>query len=77
MVANPDTLSSRDIVVRGSMLAAVIAIPSIAAFLVSWHILDDYVVAAVIGGVVHFVAMGFSLRLSRRLHVRRYRGEDP
>jgi len=63
---NPRALSARDVAVRGTAMAAVITAPSLAAFLIVWTVLDDLITAAVIGGIVHFVAMGFSLRISRR-----------
>lgn len=74
-VTGTGAFAARDAVVRGSILAAIIAVPSLTAFLASWAILDDVITAAVIGGVVHFVAMGFSLRISRRLA--RKTGGDP
>lgn len=63
---NPGALSARDVVVRGTAMAAVITAPSLAAFLIAWTVLDDLIPAAIIGGIVHFVAMGFSLKISRK-----------
>ena len=65
-----------DIAVRGTLMAAIITAPSLLAFFASWSILGDPVQAAVVGGVVHFAALGFSFKLSRRL-AGRGAGRDP
>lgn len=60
-------LTTRDLAVRGTVLAVIITVPSLAAFFAAWVILDDLIPAAVAGGITHFAAMGFSLKVSRRL----------
>lgn len=63
-------LSTKDLILKGSVIAVIVTIPSIAAFLISWNILDDLIQAAIVGAVVHFVAMGFSLKISKKFLVR-------
>ncbi len=53
-------------IARATAVAAVIAAPSIAVFLAAWQVLDDLFVAAIAGAVVHFVAMGFAIRISKK-----------
>ena len=62
-----DSLATRDLIVRGTIMASIITVPSLITFFVSWVILDDLILAAIIGGVVHFVIMGFSLKISKKL----------
>ncbi len=57
------------IAVRASALAAIATIPSLAAFLVLWSLLDDLLAAAVAGGVTLFVIMGFSPKIARALNL--------
>lgn len=64
-------LSMRQIVIRSSVLAGMVAVPSLLAFVISWALLDDLLVAAIIGAVVHFIAMGFSLKISKKFLVRK------
>ncbi len=64
-------LTLKDIVLKGSIIAVIVTVPSITSFLISWIILDDLIQAAIIGAVIHFVAMGFSLKISKKLHVKR------
>jgi len=61
----------RDIVLKGSIIAVIVTIPSIVSFMVIWMILDDLIQAAIIDAVVHFIAMGFSLKISKKFLVKR------
>lgn len=64
-------LTMKDIVLKGSIIAIIVTVPSITTFALSWLILDNLIQAAIIGGVVHFIAMGFSLKISKKLLVRK------
>jgi len=64
-------LTMRDIVLKGSIIAVIVTIPSIVSFMIIWMILDDLIQAAIIGAVVHFIAMGFSLKISKKFLVKR------
>ena len=63
-------LTIREIFLKGSIIAMIVTVPSITAFVISWNILDDLFQAVVIGAVVHFIAMGFSLKISKKILVR-------
>ena len=60
-------LTKRQIALRGTIIALVVTVPSLVIFGVVWVLIDDLIVAAVIGAIVHFIAMGFSLKISKRL----------
>ena len=62
--------TKRDIMLRGTVIAVLISVPSLVAFALIWIILDDMILGAIVGAVIHFVAMGFSLKISKRLLVR-------
>lgn len=64
-------LTMRDIVLKGSIIAVIVTIPSIVSFMIFWMILDNLIQAAIIGAVIHFIAMGFSLKISKKLLVKR------
>ena len=64
-------LTMRDIILKGSIIAVIVTIPSIVSFMVIWMILDNLIQAAIIGAVIHFIAMGFSLKISKKLLVKR------
>lgn len=63
-------LSSKDIFLKGTIIALIVTIPSLSAFVISWKISDELVQAAIIGGVVHFIAMIFSFKISKKLFVK-------
>ena len=62
----PDKLTLKEIILKGSFIAILVVIPSLSVFFASWFVLDDLLQAAIIGGVVHFIAMGFSLKISKK-----------
>ena len=64
-------LTMKDIVLKGSIIAIIVTIPSITTFVIAWLVLDDLIQAAIIGAVVHFIAMGFSIKISKKLLVKR------
>ncbi|HUT05623.1 MAG TPA: hypothetical protein VMW74_02905 [Nitrosopumilaceae archaeon] len=61
-----DKLTTKEIILKGTIIAIIVIIPSLSAFFLSWWILDDLLQAAIIGGIVHFIAMGFSLKISKK-----------
>ena len=52
-------------------MATILTVPSITAFLITWVILDNLINAAIVGGVIHFIAMGFSLKISKKILVKK------
>lgn len=64
-------LSIREVALRGTVIAVIITVPSVLAFLISWTILDNLIYAAILGAVIHFIAMGFSLKISKKILVKK------
>ena len=60
-----------EIVLKGTIMATIVTVPSIIAFLISWIILDNLITAAIVGGIIHFIAMGFSLKISKKILVKK------
>ena len=72
MVDNKQSkLSIREIALRGTIIAIIVTIPSIITFVITWIILDDLIYAAILGAIVHFIAMGFSLKISKKTLVKK------
>ena len=67
----PDKLTSKEIILKGTAIALFVIIPSLFAFFLSWKILDELLQAAIIGGIVHFIAMGFSLKISKKFFAKK------
>ena len=60
-------LSIREIALRGTIIAVIITAPSVISFVLTWKILDNLLYAAILGAIVHFIAMGFSLKISKKI----------
>ncbi|MFY9299976.1 MAG: hypothetical protein WAO91_02130 [Candidatus Nitrosotenuis sp.] len=58
---------TKNIFLKGSIIGTIITFPSLAAFFLSWYVLGDKILALVVGALVHFVGMGFSIKLSKKL----------
>ena len=72
-MSDPSTskLKISEIMIKGTIMATILTVPSIIAFLITWIILDNLINAAIVGGVVHFIAMGFSLKISKKILVKK------
>jgi hypothetical protein len=66
-----DKLTTKEIILNGTIIAIIVIIPSLSAFFLSWMLLDDLLQGAIIGGIVHFIAMGFSLKISKKFFAKK------
>ncbi len=66
-----DKLTIKEIILKGTIIASFVIIPSLSTFFLFWWILDDLLQATIIGGIVHFIAMGFSLKISRKFFTKK------
>ncbi|MGB0724697.1 MAG: hypothetical protein ACPGN7_04815 [Nitrosopumilus sp.] len=64
-------LKISEIIVKGTIMATILTVPSLIAFLITWTVLDNLINAAIVGGIVHFIAMGFSLKISKKILVKK------
>ncbi|MCE2614743.1 MAG: hypothetical protein LVO36_02440 [Nitrosopumilus sp. (ex Thoosa mismalolli)] len=64
-------LSKREIFLKGTIIAIILTVPSLTGFVISWMITDNMLTSAIIGGVIHFIAMGFSLKISKKLLIKK------
>jgi hypothetical protein len=66
-VDKPKASPTKGIFFKGSIIGAIITIPSLVAFFASWLITGDKITSLIIGIIVHFIGMGFSLKISKKL----------
>lgn len=64
-------LSRRDLLVKGSMLGAIITVPTLVVFLSLWAVTGELLMPAIAGAAVHFVAMAFSMKIAKRILIKR------
>lgn len=58
---------TKEVFLKGSLMGLIITIPSLTAFFIAWYVIGDKYVALVVGIVVHFIGMGFSLKIAKKL----------
>lgn len=58
---------SKGMFLKGTIIAAIITIPSLIAFFIAWYVTNDVITSAIIGTIVHFIGLGFSFKISKRL----------
>jgi hypothetical protein len=64
-------LKISEIILKGTIMGTIVTIPSIIAFLITWIALDNLMTAIIVGAIVHFIAMGFSLKISKKILVKK------
>ena len=67
----PNKLSNTEIISKGSFVAAIITVPTLASFFGVWQVSDNLLYGAVAGLIVNFVAIGFSFKIVRKLLVKK------
>jgi hypothetical protein len=61
----------REIALKGSIIAIIITVPSLVAFLLTWVVLDDFAIGAFSGVIVNLIALIFSWKISKKLLVKK------
>lgn len=65
--SRPGANPTKEIFLKGSIIGAIITIPSLAAFFIGWTLFEDKMIGLVIGIVIHFIGMGFSFKIAKKL----------
>jgi ABC-type uncharacterized transport system permease subunit len=68
----PKRTSKMELFAKGSIIALIISIPSLVGFFVSWAVLGNLIEAAIVGLVVHFIAMGFAIKIAKKILGKKY-----
>ena len=64
-------LTMSEIVLKGSIIAIIVTIPSTIGFLLAWTLFDDLIYGMILGAMVYFAAMIISLKISKKFLVKR------
>jgi len=65
-------LTIKEIILKGTIIAIIVTSLSLTGFFLSWLLFKEFLTAVVIGGIVHFIAMGFSLKISKKFFVKNH-----
>lgn len=63
----PKKLSRSGLYAGGAILAVIISVPAIMAFLVAWKVTDKMFTALLISVIIYFISTGFSFKVSKKL----------
>lgn len=63
-------LTKREIFLKSTFIALFVIVPSLSSFFLAWIILNDLFQALIIGAIIHFIAMGFSLKISKKFIIK-------
>jgi len=67
--SNHKKISKKNIYTLGTILALIISIPGIVAFVVVWKASGNMFMALIVSIVVYFISMGFSVKISKKMKV--------
>ena len=60
-----------EIILKGTIIAIIITVPSLIAFVITWVFLDDVILGAFSGMVVNLIALVFSWKISKKLLIKK------
>jgi hypothetical protein len=64
-------LTIPEIILKGTIIAIIITVPSLVAFVLTWVFLDDLILGGFSGVVVHLISLVFSWKISKKLLVKK------
>jgi hypothetical protein len=63
-------LTKQEIILKGTIISMIITIPSLVTFAIVWIFFNDVVLGVILGALIHFIAMIFSLKISKKLLIK-------
>ena len=63
-------LTKQEIMLKGTIISMIITIPSLVTFDIVWIFFNDMILGVILGALIHFIAMIFSLKISRKLLIK-------
>ena len=63
-------LTKQEIMLKGTIISMIITIPSLVTFAIVWIFFNDMILGVILGALIHFIAMIFSLKISRKLLIK-------
>lgn len=67
--SDPKKVSKKNIYAAGTILALIISIPGIVAFIVVWKLSESMFTALIVSIIVYFISLGFSVKISKKMKV--------
>jgi hypothetical protein len=67
--SGPKKVSKKNIYAAGTILALIISIPGIVAFIVVWKLSESMFTALIVSIIIYFISLGFSVKISKKMKV--------
>ncbi|MDA0756202.1 MAG: hypothetical protein O3C04_04340 [Crenarchaeota archaeon] len=72
MTENPvKKVTSKDLIAKGSLVAIIIAVPTLILFYAVWTITSDLIFGAVAGLITNFITLGISFKIVSKKFVKK------
>jgi hypothetical protein len=63
-------LTKQEIILKGTIISMIITIPSLVTFAIVWIFFNDVILGVILGALIHFISMIFSLKISKKLLIK-------
>jgi hypothetical protein len=63
-------LTKQEIILKGTIISMITVIPSLMTFTIVWIFFNDVILGVILGALIHFIAMIFSLKISKKLLIK-------
>jgi len=67
--SEPKKVPRRGMFAAGTIVALIISVPAIVAFLVAWKYTGNVLTGLIVSVVVYFIAMGLSFKVSKKIKI--------
>ncbi|MFQ5920994.1 MAG: hypothetical protein ACE5JV_03150 [Nitrososphaerales archaeon] len=67
--SEPRKVPKMSMYAASTIVAVIISVPGIVAFLLVWRFTDSMINALIVSVVVYFISMGFSVKVSKRIKI--------
>ncbi|MDC0170008.1 hypothetical protein OAI67_03020 [Candidatus Nitrosopelagicus sp.] len=72
MTENPaKKVTSKDLITKGSLVAIIIAVPTLIVFFVIWTVTSDLIFGGIAGLITNFITLGISFKIVTKKFVKK------
>ena len=64
-------VTSKDLITKGSLVAIIIAVPTLIVFFIIWTITNDLIFGGVAGLITNFITLGISFKIVTKKFVKK------
>ena len=68
-------LTMTDLLIKGSVIAALISIPTLIVFFLVWAVTDDLLYGAIAGLIANFIALGVAFKIVNKKFIKKQKDD--